>query len=86
MYLRGVSAESLTNVYQNRANRPPRDRSQDGKYQDGGPVKETGIIRRVSRSKVVLGLYPEFTDTLGTFHDAVFRKGLKQRLVHSIQR
>ena len=69
------------------ANHLPRDRSQDGKNQHKGPVKETGKIRGrgISRAKVALGVYPEFVDTLRMLHDTIFWKILWQRLVHSIQ-
>ena len=71
---------------QKHTNHLPDDRSRDGKDQHKDIIKAS-VIRRgcILRSEVALGLNPEFAGTLGVFHDAVFRKHLRQRLAHSIQ-
>ena len=64
-----------------------RDRSQHGKDQHRGIVKETVGIRSrcISQPEVSFALNPEFANTLGVIYDIVFRECLGQRLVHSIQ-
>ena len=75
-------------VYQECANHPPRDRSQNGKDQYESRVEETGIMKRrgISRQKVALSLDLEFVNAIGTLHDTVFRKRLRQRLVQFHQK
>ena len=74
-------------VYSRYANHLPRDRSQDGEDRHKGIVKEISMMRcrGISRPKVALSLNPKFMGALRMFHDTVFRKRLRQRLVHSIQ-